>query len=363
MTRSEMKQICLAIMDYDKAYSFALAKAIALTNEEFQVYLYPDESELFECDLILINEKDLDSLKNTFRKKAVALSESEKTIFWSDLDEGPQSLYKYSCISVMTSALRLFYGKLSGCQNPFISFEKQPFIVGVFSGSGGIGTTAVSIFLARELAERKEKKVLFLSLEELESADVYFKFPQEHGGMGDYLYYLFSEDKKKKYATFYSAFQFEDSYGVQLFYPSKSENELCHLSLDEIKVFISSISKIGTYDYIVLDIGNHLSKEMVFWLEHCNQCILLGNGSLLSDQKNKKRVERLKRQYRFDSTSVLQWSVSRDEETFQEVDGMIEIRCNYEFGSEVRRLADKIKHRNSEQRNHKRNYECGSLRH
>lgn len=357
-----MKQICLAIMDYDKGYSYALAKAIALTSNEFEVHLYPEKSGLDDFDLILINEKDLNSLTEAFRQKAVILSETKNNTPWSEAESEGHFLYKYDCISILTASLRLSYAKIYGCINPFLSFEKQPFVVGLFSGSGGVGTTAVSIALARELADKKQNKVLFLSLEELESSSVYFKFPQTHPFMGDYLYYLFSGGKKQNVATFYSSFQFQDSYGVELFYPSISDNELCILSLEEIHIFIDSISKIGDYDYIVLDVGSHLSKEVAYWLEHCNQCVLLGNGSLLSLEKNKKRLERLQKQYRFDKNSLLEWCVSRDEEAFQEVDNRIEIRCNYEFGLEVRALADTIKHADAKQRNRKRNYGCSSLR-
>ncbi|WP_206459069.1 hypothetical protein [Anaerovorax sp. IOR16] len=356
-----MKKISLAIMDDDKAYGCALSKALALTNNEFEVYLSPSISDLDQFDLILINEKGMSSLPEPVLKKTVVLTDMKCSILWDKPPKEKFVLYKYDCITILTAALHLYYATMYGCVNPFLVFEKQPFVVGIFSGSGGVGITSVSIALSRELADKKRKKVLFLSLEEIESSSLYFRFPKNHPFMGDYLYYLFSNDQKRNAATFYSTFQYRDSYGVELFYPSFSENELCTLSITEISIFIESISMIGNYDYIVLDVGNHFSNEMAYWLEHCNLCILLGNDTLLSDKKNKKRLERLQSQYRFDKTSFLECCISKDEETFVEIDNIIEIHSNYGFGSEVKALANRVKHANANQRNHKRNNGCSSL--
>ncbi|MEA4986491.1 MAG: hypothetical protein VB095_00280, partial [Anaerovorax sp.] len=288
-----MKKISLAIMDNDKAYGHALSKAFALTNDEFEVHLSPPISNLHQFDLILMDERAISSLPDSVLKKTVILTDIKCSISWDTPPKEKFMLYKYDCITSLTAALRLYYATMYGCVNPFLAFEKQPFVVGVFSGCGGIGITSVSITLARELADRKQKKVLFLSLEEIESSSMYFRFPKEHPFMGDYLYYLFSNDQKRNAATFYSIFQYQDSYGIELFYPSFGENELCTLSIDEIRIFIESISMIGNYDYIILDIGNHFSNEVAYWIEHCNLCVLLGNATLLSTEKNKKRLERL----------------------------------------------------------------------
>ncbi|MEA4987540.1 MAG: hypothetical protein VB095_05730, partial [Anaerovorax sp.] len=68
------------------------------------------------------------------------------------------------------------------------------------------------------------------------------------------------------------------------------------------------------------------------------------------------------REYHFDKTSFLECCIPKDEDAFIEFDNTIEIRTNYEFGSEVKTLANRIKHADAKQRNHKRNNGCSSLR-
>jgi len=353
-----MKKITVAIMEEDAAYGRALSKAIALTRGQFEVHVSPPSSDWEQYDLFLINEENISFLPEELKKRTVILTERKCSVSWSGDSSEPLQIYKYERVSIMTSALQYYYSKIYQCINPFSSFGKQPFVVGIFSGSGGIGCTSTAILLARELTQKKKKKVLFLSLEEMESTSFYFRFPQGHPFMGDYLFYLFSDDAKRKTATFYSSFQYQDSYGVELFYPSLGSNELCELSIEETQVFIESISKIGHYDYIVLDCGNHFSDKMILWLEHCSQCVLLRNHTLLSAKKNKKRLECLYRQHYFNGSLLFDYCISKDEESFIEKDKKIEIRSNYTLGSEVKSLANRIRSANPKESDDKRNHEC-----
>ncbi len=355
-----MKRISLAIIDHDDGYANALSKAITLKSEQFDVHTAPS-SQWEKFDLVLMNEAETDSVQNEIRDKLILLTEKKCRMPWRETKSRPFFLYKYENLSLLIAALQYYYSKIYGCSSPFSVFEKEPFVVGVCSGSGGIGCTSVSILLARELTEKKKKKVLFLSLEEVESASLYFSFPEGHPFMGDYLYYLFSNDEKRKTSTFYSAFQYQDSYGVDLFYPSCGCNELCKLSVEEVHLFIESISTIGNYDYIILDCGSHFSKEILYWMRQCNQCILLKNGTAVSAEKNKKRLEVFQKQQHFDCSRFLEYCISKDEESFIERDHKVDIYVNYTLGSEVKRIADRVRCTREQENSSKSNYRHRSL--
>lgn len=267
-----MENIKLAIITGDKDYGRALSLALVDIYKNFTVTLYQSEpvhSQLDGFDLVLKDwaEEEGGMYIYLVEKPSLVDRDYENKIF---------RLYKYCNVRQLAGELLFIYTALTGRKAVPIKNQDAK-IVAFGSTEGGVGCTSAAIAFAQELKRFHDKKVIYLSLEELESTLEYMEpFP---GGksIGEYLYFLF-DDSGRERMPFIESFLVFDYYGVDAFLPSLGRNLLKTLNEEEMQFFISAVMDTGRYDFLVIDSGCSLDKNTVCCYEMANHICLISNG-------------------------------------------------------------------------------------
>lgn len=290
-----MEKITLLIL-YDednKEYSLALGKAISNLHSDFEVTI--SKSDLNKkYDLTLIcGQYDRNRENYSNHLKDIILDYSNYKIYLVEEQvestpqgHAPQNLYRYTRVQEITSDLRYAYSIISG-KKKFTKSDINSKLIGFFSASGGTGKTAVCIGVAQELAKYYDKKVLYLSFEEVESTTYYLKGGNSNRNISDFLYYLFHH-KLENICTFIENFIFTNQYGVEAFYPAMGKNELTQLTSEEILHFIKFLGNSNRYDYIVLDLSETLNEQTLELMESCFKTLIIEKDELVSIEKTNK---------------------------------------------------------------------------
>lgn len=293
-----MEKITLLILydDDDQEYSLALGKAISNLHHEFDVTVNKRGSfENRNFDLVLVCDQDQANEKDNFHQELIEGENLQDVlhhvIFLVEYQvestvtgQVPNELYKYSRVQDLVSELRFAYAIMTG-KKKIINTKINENWIGFFSASGGAGKTAISIGVAQELARYHDKKVLYLSLEELDSAGYYLKGSNTNRNIGDFLYYLFNKDHENL-CTFLESFIFKNEYGVEAFSPSKGRNDLCQLTREELTYFFKVIGDCNRYEYIILDLPSNLSDETLELLGSCTKVVFIEKDEFISKEKS-----------------------------------------------------------------------------
>ena len=128
--------------------------------------------------------------------------------------------------------------------------------------------------LAQELKRFHGKRVLYLSLEELESTLEFMQPFPEGKSISEYLYYLFNDDAGQR-MPFIESFLVFDDYGVDGFLPAPGRNLLKGLNGEEMQSFIGAIMDTGRYDFLIIDVGCDLGKSALCTYELANHICLV----------------------------------------------------------------------------------------
>lgn len=276
-----MEVIRLLLLEKDMEYGQTLGKAISSLNNEFFITIQNIEDrntvDPAEYHIILaggLSEKERNDLGIDL-KKVVWLIEDQTAGKKAQTEIGNEVLhiYKYSKVSEIISNLRFAYGLITGKSEVYTT-NPETRLVGFYSGSGGAGTTVVSIGTARELSRYQGKKVLYLNYEEISSTLFYLSNGTEIRSISDYLYYLFQK-KNGNICSFLDSFTYRDPFGVSTFYPNEGRNELKQLTPDELSYFINTLIESRKYDYIILDFSCDLNEETKHLLHYCSKIVFI----------------------------------------------------------------------------------------
>lgn len=180
-----------------------------------------------------------------------------------DINEKKFCIYKYSPAQQFISEIFDIYSELTG-RNPQSYHIKDVRILVFASWSGGAGCSTVAVETARELNRFYGRKVLYLSLEEMQSSENFFGRYEGSSSLSKYLYHLL---KKNGRIPFLESYIVKDEYGLETFCPSKGKNPLRQMNEKEFFTFINSVASSGGYDVIAIDIGNNLSNIDVICLD------------------------------------------------------------------------------------------------
>lgn len=292
-----MDKITLLLLhdEENKEYSVALGKAISNLHNDFDLTISMCNSNQKDFDLILIcgwSETDLENPSTTqetnlFQYPNYKIYLSEEPVDRTPQDQVPRNLFKYSRVQELVSDLRYAYSILTG-KKKMIKTPINSKLLGFYSICGGSGKTAVCISVAHELAKYYDKKVLYLSLEEIEATTYYLDTDEgQKRNISDFLYYLFN-NKNQNICTFIENFTFSTQYGVEAFYPSKGINELTTLTNDELFYFIDFLGNCKRYDYILMDLSNTLNTQTLELIDSSCKTLIIEKEDFVSVEKNKK---------------------------------------------------------------------------
>jgi len=275
-------------------------------------------------------------------------------------------LYKYSSVNEILSGLSFLLGLVSG-KKGLLRNSTATSIIGFYSAGGGAGKSTVAVGTSRELSRHHDKRVLYLSFEDMPAAELYFEHHPEGRNIGDYLYYLLEKENDNLCGR-PESFTSSDDYGVEAFFASKGRNDLNYLSRDELMRFLKTISDCGRYDYIALEMRSDLAEDTLFLLDQCEKVVLIRNDDPVSELKNRKFLAYIERMEAFKPKDKFLLAVNRtgfrekdwiesgdncekklkridiekDEHSFRFALNHLDIDINRGFGEGIRKIAGEI---------------------
>lgn len=264
-----MENIKLAIISGDRDYGRALSLALVDVYKNFTITLYqsdPLHNQLDAFDLVL-TDTDTD-----IGGKIIFLAE-KPSLTDQDYENKVFRLYRYSNVRQLAGELLFIYGFLTG--RKAVPIKNHDMKITVFAAAeGGAGCTSAAMAFAQELKRFRSKRVLYLSLEELESTLEYMQPFPEGKSLSEYLYHLFDEDESGR-MPFIESFLVFDFYGVDAFLPAPGRNLLKSLTGEEMLQFLGAAMDTGRYDFFVIDAGCSLEKSALCCYEMAGDICLV----------------------------------------------------------------------------------------
>ena len=189
-------------------------------------------------------------------------------------------IYRFSRITDICEKIILRYDLVyekSLHNNKFISINK---IISLFSFEGGSGCTSIGIGIAKNLTKYMDKKVCYLSLEEIQTVKKYFKIPEDKKSIEEFSYYFLSNKKVNP-----DIFLMSDSIGVKTFVPAKGINPLYSFTEEEFEKLIDYLGEY--FDYIIIDVGKGNFNKKDWIVCNSSKILLISNTNLLKDIEGK----------------------------------------------------------------------------
>lgn len=333
-----MENIRIAVISENRDYGRALGLALVDVYRNFTVTLFrgvPLHNELDKMDLILTDtQKDIE-----IRGKCIMLVEKISQID-KDYEGKCFRLYKYSNVRQLAGELLYIYSAITGRKAvPIRNVNAK--VVLFCSPAGGSGCTSAAVAFAREMRRFHDKRVMYMSLEEVESTLAYMEKLAEGKNAGEYLYHLFNDRDENRF-PFLESYVVSDPYGVEALIPSPGRNVMKSLSSEEMAYFTGALLDTGSYDYLVIDAGNSLEKNVLTCYEMANSICMVQSenmGSFKTERfmeyvifaKGEKVAEKI-------ITAVL----PRDEHCFSQQNGIYHIAAESAYGFAIKELSCKL---------------------
>ena len=330
-----MENIRVALITEDREYGRALGLAMVDVYRNFTVTLYrsvPVHNELDSMDLVLSD------IREGFEAggKQILLTEKISQIN-KNYDDKMFCLYKYWNVRQLAGELLYIYSALTGRRAaPIRNVNARVFVFA--SASGGSGCTSAAMAFAREMKRFHEKKVMYLSLEEVESTLGYMDPYPDGKNISEYLYHLFENREHEKF-PFLESYLLTDSFGVEAFIPSPGRNVMKSLSPEEMVYFTGAVLDTGGYDILVIDAGNSLEKSVLTCYEMANSIFLISeeNGESCKEERFMEYILFAKGEKI--TEKIRKTEMPYDRESFSEQNGLGLISPEGKFGRKVKEIA------------------------
>lgn len=268
-----MEHITIALVSDDQAYGKALGLGLLHVCRSFLIRLFTPQQFLQDdhessFDLVLWDGEAPEELSEEMTEKLNAEQENilklveKPSMIKKDFHKKEFCLYRYSCAQAFVADLFEIYGKLTG-RRPVNVVRQNVRIFAFTSWEGGAGCTTAAVSVGRELCRYHQKKVLYLSLEEVESTENFFSSYSGAKSLGRYLYHLFHDregEEQPPQLPFLDGYVIRDEFGLEAFAPTRGRNPLRELEPEEFFLFLESLMNSGRYDTILLDVGSALSS-------------------------------------------------------------------------------------------------------
>ena len=259
-----MEHITIALVSDDQAYGKALGLGLLHVCRSFLIRLFMPQQFLQDgregdFDLVLWDGEIPENF--TAGQENVIKLVEKPSMIKKDFRKKDFCLYRYSCAQAFVADLFELYGKLTG-RRPVNVARQDVRIFAFTSWEGGAGCSTAAVSVGRELCRYHQKKVLYLSLEEVESTENFFSSYSGAKSMGRYLYHLFHDRTRQEQPPqlpFLDGYVIRDEFGLEAFAPTRGRNPLRELEPEEFFLFLESLMESGRYDTILLDVGSALS--------------------------------------------------------------------------------------------------------
>lgn len=247
-------KIKVVLLDNDKNYLNRLVNAfVDYYADKMEVSAYTTETAALDAlkkqkvDVFLIDPDCQCDIRNVPKKCAAAyLVESNEISAY----DGKNVIAKYQKINDMYKEILKLYLEIT--DNTFsVSDAGKAKIIAVNAPAGGNGSTVISIALSGTLAAQGGK-VLYLNMENFNSSDMIFQI-LDTSSFDKILYAVKSH--KNNLGLIIEGSVKVSSFGIHYF----ESYDIMGLSLDELKLFLNTLSTM--YDYIVIDMNHGFSEQ------------------------------------------------------------------------------------------------------
>ena len=270
-----MEIIKVGIALEDHAFAQALSIVLAREDSCMRFYLLGSIAEGDFCDLILTEKPSGD-------KRVIELVRDMAAVQYTG--EPPYRLYRYMESQNLMNSLLFIYFKVTGKVVETKGDSNCRLLV--FLGeSGGCGTTSSAIATACMLHRIYGSRSLYLNLCPIDDSRKYLSEDGEESLM-KLLYYL-DQEKEFPISAFITEREELDfvNTGVINSYFSEMKPFL-------MRRFLTKIDQLGKYDFLIVDMGNHLSRENRKMLGYADCTVMLCDSQRVRPGKYRQRIAR-----------------------------------------------------------------------
>ena len=348
-----MKNISICIIDSDSDFQNAFINAVILDFRginisalKFDSSMSPLSSrEIVEHDIFLISDSiELDdSFLNSYISKILFLSDTEH-----NNSEGLNCMYRFSGVENIISTAKqmilsnrlLLIDETTTKNLDFHPLDDEGLIL-FFSLSGGVGVSSAAIGVGRELARYRDKKTMYISLEDFENnnlctSEIFFTNSQEQ-----FLYQFFRFLNSGLASEIIQSIIIDsvgvDEYGLYRLKPDTGVNSFSTLDITSLLAVLYKIKSVLNLDFLILDFGTRigfLAKFLEVFDSFCI-CIVDGEERALEESEIFNLVGG-------STNNKMCFSIPNCHEDFIKTGKDIEISLSSEFGSAMKKLCDKI---------------------
>lgn len=303
-------KIKLGILTKDTGYSSRLISALTSRHaEEFEMFSFTEagiafkESRSQRLDVLLVEEQDaFDVSSAPDHLYIVYLVESR------DIETVGQSpvIFKYQKTELIVKQIWSLYAEvIDSSRSVNKKSDSDCKIIGFASPCGGCGSSTMAAVCAVDLAKHN-KRVMYLNLEKISSADVCFRGDGMQN-LSDIILTL--KGKKANLAMKIEACLRQDSHGVAFFSESNQILDMYEMSTDEQVELIQALLDSGMFDYLILDLDFDLTEAQrkIYYL--ADTFVITAGCTAASDEKLKRAYQAMKIQEQNQPVSLLNHAV------------------------------------------------------
>ncbi len=300
--------ISIGIADTDRVYLERLVEVLQ-EYEDLSVSIFTDVKFLErtlqnkKIDVLLFNP-DISDEKLAFPNTKLAIclysDDMKNAILYSDYVK----IIKYQRISNLYKEIIKEYANKAGYIPNFEKVQNTKMIA-VYSPVGGAGKTTISLAIASKFA-LSEKKVLFLSMEQLDSSSCLNRHKDEMDGI---TLLVESLEENSNFGLKMKGIIQKGFNGV--FYIEGFERIVDYNSIspDEIRKVLENILRYGEYDFVVVDMESCLNQNGKEILSQADNVIIVEKGGEIPKKKLEMFVQQaVTREYRNKICSVINFT-------------------------------------------------------
>lgn len=258
-----MEVMKVGIFLEERSFAEAMARALAGECRKMSFCVLESPEAGGECDLILSSEK---------------CSDENVILLVNHLDEAcpadcpPYRIYKYTDSQTLIRKLLYIGFQLTGEILEHRGRAKTKMLV-FASAAGGCGATSISLAAAKSLRQLYGSRCLYLNLCPINDSKKYLKM-KESENLLKLLYYL-SEGKDFPLEALITETEELDYFSTGLInaYADEMKPAVIHN-------FLGKLEQLGTYDFLLVDIGNHLCRANKKLLEYADRILLISRDDM-----------------------------------------------------------------------------------
>lgn len=295
-----MENIRVAIVSEDTAYNRALSVSIATACRNLSVHTYGSKAFVkawseYEGKGAYYDQFDIilwagDEISDSYGDNIVYLADKASLIM-KDYENNRFCIYRYSTAHTIIASIFDIYSHLTG-RDAFFFKKSNTRLLGFASDRGGTGCTTVAMAVGQELCRFHGKKVLYLTLEDVESTEAFTERGTAAKNVGEFLYRLLGREGirggcEAGRMPFIDGFIVKSAFGIEAFAPARGKNPLRELKADDMQKFLATLMDCGRYDIIVLDLSTCLTEAGIAAMRLTDRiCFTARQGELRYREEN-----------------------------------------------------------------------------